>query len=422
MGTPDAFLYARFVRALPDEYGHVKATLQAIKKRDRVESIRMVGTRYSTLPQKKGSQGLSRPPEQAFISSTSGGRSGARRGRGHGFGGTQGHGRGGSSSKGGGSSSKDGGSSSKSGGSNSKGGGRSYGGGSSSASSASGISHGGGSRPRGRCWQCNRRGHFREEYITKESDVLAKCARCSDFGHEESTCSSDAAVLTMELPMSEDIAVGAQVFEVDETGKCRVMVKEEVGGGELGKQVVQYIADSAATYNMTSEAEGLTNYRECSQLLGLANGRTPTLAGYGDIAVTFRPDDGWVHVNVHDVAHTPLLSYNLISLPSLALKGYTYPGDKYGVTLQLKGRKTVHLPLIGKLCRQYGYRPEAKGRVVDTACTVIALGQQAKAPTTPPDINTFHCTYGHTHEVLLKKTAGQQEVNLSGELHECRGC
>ncbi|CAN0121211.1 unnamed protein product, partial [Ascophyllum nodosum] len=124
MGIPDTFLYARFVRALPDEYGHVKATLQAIKKRDRVESIRMVGTRYSTLPQKKGSQGLSRPPEQAFISSTSGGRSGARRGRGHGFGGTQGHGRGGSSSKGGGSSSKDGGSSSKSGGSNSKGGGR----------------------------------------------------------------------------------------------------------------------------------------------------------------------------------------------------------------------------------------------------------------------------------------------------------
>ena len=41
-------------------YGHVKATLQAMKNRDRAEIIRMVGTWYSTLPQKKRSQ-RSRP-------------------------------------------------------------------------------------------------------------------------------------------------------------------------------------------------------------------------------------------------------------------------------------------------------------------------------------------------------------------------
>ena len=35
-----------------------------IKNRDRVEIIRMVGTWYSTLPQKKGSQRSSRPPER----------------------------------------------------------------------------------------------------------------------------------------------------------------------------------------------------------------------------------------------------------------------------------------------------------------------------------------------------------------------
>ena len=58
--------------------------------------------------------------------------------------------------------------------------------------------------------------------------------------------------------------------------------------------------------------------------------------------------------------------------------------------------------------------------MVDTACSVIASGQ-AKAHITPIDINTFHCTYGHTHEMLLKKEAAQQGVNLSGELHECRG-
>ncbi|CAN0282414.1 unnamed protein product, partial [Ascophyllum nodosum] len=103
----------------------------------------------------------------------------------------------------------------------------------------------------------------------------------------------------------------------------------------------------------------------------------------------------------------------------MTLKGHTYTGDKGGVTLKLKGGETVFFPLVGKLCRQYGFRPEAAGSMVDSACTTIAPGK-TKTPTTPTDINILHCTFGHTHEVLLKKE--QQGVNPSGELHECRGC
>ena len=69
---------------IPDKYSNVTAMLQAMKNRDRTEIIRMVNTRYSPLPQKKGSQRSSRPLEQAFFSSESGDRSGARRGRGRG--------------------------------------------------------------------------------------------------------------------------------------------------------------------------------------------------------------------------------------------------------------------------------------------------------------------------------------------------
>ena len=122
---------------------------------------------------------------------------------------------------------------------------------------------------------------------------------------------------------------------------------------------------------------------------------------------------------MNDVAHVPQLSYNLISLPSMTQKGHTYTGDKDGVTLKLKGGETVFSPLVGKLCRQYGFRPEAAGSMVDTACATIAPGK-AKAPTTPTDINILHCTFGHTHEVLLKKKEEQQGVNLSGKLHKRR--
>ena len=224
----------------------------------------------------------------------------------------------------------------------------------------------------------------------------------------------------VELPVpEEDLAVEAEAFAVSEAGKCSVTIGDAVGGVALDKQVVQYIADSAATCNMTPDADGLTNYRECSRPLGLANGEEISIVGYGDLTVNFRTDHRWVRVKMNDVAHVPQLSHNLISLPSMTLKGHTYMGDKGGVTLKLKGGETVFFPLVGKLCRQYGFRPEAAGSMVDSACTTIAPGK-TKTPTTPTDINILHCTSGHTHEVLLKKE--QQGVNPSGELHECRGC
>ena len=411
---PDAVVHARFVRALPDEYSLVKETLQAMKNRDRDEIIRMVSTRHSNLPRKNGAQRSSRQPEQAFASSESGDRSGARRGRDRRNGGGQGRGRGGSSHG-------------RVGNNNSSG---TPSGSTSSPLETQGSSDGAGSLggsgdgrhhiPSGPCFRCRQRGHRRQDCTTRESDFVPRCNRCTGYGHEESSCSSDAAVLVVELPVpEEDLAVEAQAFAVSEAGKCSVTIGDAVGGVALDKQVMHYIADSAATCNMTPNSDGLTCYRECSRPLGLANGEEITIVGYGDLTVDFRTNQGWVRVEMNDVAHVPQLSYNLISLPSMAQKGHTYTGDKDGVTLELKGGKTVCFPLVGKLCRQYGYRPKTANNMVDTACTTIAPGK-TKTPTTPTDINILHCTFGDTHEVLLKKE--QQGVNPSGELHECRGC
>ena len=391
---------------------YLAETLQAIKNRDRDEIIRMVSTRHSNLPRKNGAQRSSRQPEQAFVSNESGNRSGARRGRDRRGGGRQGRGR--SGNNGGGASSSVGTQRS----------------GDSSPVETQGSSDGAGSLggsgdgrhhiPSGRCFRCRQRGHRRQDCTTRESDFVPRCNRCTGYGHEESSCSSDAAILVVELPVpEEDLAVEAQAFAVLEAGKCSVTIGDAVGGVALDKQVVQYIADSAATCNMTPDADGLTNYRECSRPLGLANGEEISIVGYGDLTVNFRTDHRWVRVKMNDVAHVPQLSHNLISLPSMTLKGHTYMGDKGGVTLKLKGGETVFFPLVSKLCRQYGFRPEAAGSMVDSACTTIAPGK-TKTPTTPTDINILHCTSGHTHEVLLKKE--QQGVNPSGELHECRGC
>ena len=271
--------------------------------------------------------------------------------------------------------------------------------------------------PPNRCFRCRQRGHSREDCITKESKFVLRCIRCTGSGHEESSCSSNAAVLVVELPVSkEDLAVEAQMFAVTEAGKCSATIGDAVGGVALDKQVVQYISDSAATCNMTPDADGLTNYREYSRPLGFANGEEISIAGYGDLTVNLLTDHRWVRAEMNDVAHVPLLNYNFISLPSMTLQGHTYTGDKDGTTLKLNGRETVFSPLIGKLCRQYGYPPEAVGSMVDTASGKV------KAPTAPIDLNILHCTFSHAHEVLRKKTVTQEGIAYSGELHECRGC
>ena len=220
---PDTVLHVRSFRALPDEYSLVKKTLQSMKNRDRGEIIRMVSTRYSNLLQKKGAQRSSRQPEHAFVSSECGDCSGARRGRG----------RGGSSSGGGGNSNSSRNSSSSTGGTH---------GSSGSGGSQSNSGRGGGSgcgrlhMPPGRCFRCRQRGHRREDCTTKESDFVPRCTRCTSFGREESSCSSDAAVLVVELPVSEeDLTVEAQTFVVTEAGKCSVTIGDVVGGRGVGQ-------------------------------------------------------------------------------------------------------------------------------------------------------------------------------------------
>ena len=133
---------------------------------------------------------------------------------------------------------------------------------------------------------------------------MPRCARCSGFGHEESACPSDATVLVMELP--DDDSEEEKVFTANATGKCSWRIGEEVGDGELDKQVAQYIADSGATCHLAPDADDLTNYREFSRPLGLAHRRKISIAGYDDLTVAFRSNDSWVHIKLHNVVHASL--------------------------------------------------------------------------------------------------------------------
>ena len=216
---------------------------------------------------------------------------------------------------------------------------------------------------------------------------MPRCARCSGFGHEESACPSDATILVMEL--SDNDPEEQHVFAASATGKCTWRIGEEVGDEESDKQVAQYIADSGATCHTTPNADGLTNYRECSRPLGFVDRRKISIAGYGDLTVAFRSNDSWVHVKLHDVARVPLLSYNLVSLISLPQEGHPSAVEESEVALKLKGGGTVQFPLIGSFAANMG---TALRRQVGWQTLLVPLFLLGKRKLQPPRLTTTFST------------------------------
>lgn len=185
----ERLLFSRLLDALPsDEYEIAQQTLASYKVLTRSDIIRVVGTQYTSLCNKKEKEGQRKKQvqQQAFFAGDGGG--GGRgwqdnRGRGG-----KGRGRGGGNQKG----TEDGPS-----------------GGSSNSSSEAG----GGAR---RCYRCRRRGHIKPDCTTKECDFLPQCANCSGFGHKESSCPSETAMLAFQITeeefTEEELAVEVAAF------------------------------------------------------------------------------------------------------------------------------------------------------------------------------------------------------------------
>ena len=109
---------------------------------------------------------------------------------------------------------------------------------------------------------------------------------------------------------------------------------------------------------------------------------------------------------------------HLFSLPTLVKNGHTFERHPTGIVVKLKSERSILFPLTGTLYSLYGYRVDCNTR--ENAYAVLAPGQLPNK--TVADINDYHYAAGHSHEVLLRKTAEQQGFVLEGKLLECRGC
>ena len=95
-------------------------------------------------------------------------------------------------------------------------------------------------------------------------------------------------------------------------------------------------------------------------------------------------------------------------------------GTREGIRIVFaKSGDELFTPSCGQLNGLFRYRTDRSSE--ENVHAVIAL----RARPTPPsaaDINEFHCSHGHIHEDLLRKTAKQIGVKLQGQLVPCQGC
>ena len=179
-----------------------------------------------------------------------------------------------------------------------------------------------------------------------------------------------------------------------------------------------WLLDTGATGHFTYDPQLLENYAECKRVLRCARGNTFPIVGTGTLRLFVRSGEGVVCVALVNVAHVPGLSHHLLLLRADA--GNKYIGTREGIRIVFaKSGEELFAPSCGQLNGIFGYRTDRSSQ--ENVHAVIAPGVRP-ALSTAADINEFHCSHGHIHENLLRKTAKKNGVKLQGQLVPCQGC
>ena len=284
-----------------------------------------------------------------------------------------------------------------------RGNGGSGGKGSSDGGASSGRSSSATAKPGGRtCWMCKS-----DHYYVRDCPKQI-CQGCGERGHYITKCGQEEnAVMAVDIldrtSKDSDSDVDAYTTLEIKTGEYLVSMMEEGGIRQMGDDL--WFLDTGATGHFTHDPRLLENYAECSRVLRCAGGNLFPIVGTGTLRISLRSGEGVVRVTLMNVAHVPGLSHHLLSLRRIADAGNKCIGTRQGIRWD-----ELFAPSCGQLNGIFGYRT---GRFSEeNAHAVIAPG--ARATPLAADINEFHCSHGHMHEDLLRKTAKQIGVKLQG--------
>ena len=159
-----------------------------------------------------------------------------------------------------------------------------------------------------------------------------------------------------------EVTAEAKIDEFEGGGKtCFMSVEIEKDVPPVGKlppetTVKRWVADSGCSQLMMPSADYMGNYCEDGSVVRTADSRAMPIEGIENLPMSFWPGQDWVQVVLPNIAHVPLLGYNLLSLKRMADRGHEYVGEKKGVAFHLKNGKSIFCHSVGKVNCLSGFR------------------------------------------------------------------
>ena len=155
----------------------------------------------------------------------------------------------------------------------------------------------------------------------------------------------------------------------------------------------------------------------CQGAVRFADSRRLPIVGVGDLLLHFRCGSRVIALQLRNLAHVPELSHHLISLGRIAGAGHEYSCDGEGLKLRLKSGRALCAEKLGSLDVLHATRLSPGG----TAFAAITPSPHPPVSGTNVNINSFHCSFGHSNEFLLCETVKQMGVVLEGGIARLRG-
>ena len=179
-----------------------------------------------------------------------------------------------------------------------------------------------------------------------------------------------------------------------------------------------FIGDSAATSHMTNKKTGVYNLTSIRGSVMIGNGESISCTHKGKLDVICKHRDGSMARETWDVKIVPQLNHDLFSFTKAMMEGWQMNGRWKEGGLMIEPFKTTRASM--KFDRMIpsgsswlmGIKTQ---RLVGQAHVVIEPGKSIP-------VWKFHQMTGHTGEHLLKTTAENMGIKLTGKLEPCEVC
>ena len=187
-----------------------------------------------------------------------------------------------------------------------------------------------------------------------------------------------------------------------------------------------WIADTGCTAHVTFSKSGLTNVRKgnAEDTFTMGNGQREDASIVGNLQGQYKNLD----VIIANVSFSENAKFNLFSVNSLLMNGWTLTGDTSGISLK-KGHIMITFDIViktkkGKLfCTRIKRRDVAQEISLLSRSDVHEEKDEKERWTRAMSIATFHAMLGHAGEQACRESAKELEIHITrGSLEPCEAC